>query len=81
MYLPNPTIFRPGASLLGPKLIDLWDAWCFAAADAALALAHWRTVTPDGRGEAFASYQAALDREEHAAMVLGARVAGRRAVI
>jgi hypothetical protein len=55
---------------LDAKPIDLWDAWLFAEADASLALAAW-THAPDGdKASAYATYEAALDREEQAARVL-----------
>ena len=60
--------------LVGPKPADLYDAWLFAAADATLALAAWRSATRDERGDAYAAYVAALDREEQAAVRFGMRV-------
>ena len=53
-----------------PSVQDLWDAWAFAALEAQLALDHWTTAARDLKASAFASYRAALDREERAAMRL-----------
>ena len=52
------------------RLIDLWDAWLFAAADATLALGDWSCAADAGKSDAYAAYRAALDREEQAALVL-----------
>jgi hypothetical protein len=52
------------------RLIDLWDAWLFAAADASLALADWSCAPDADKSDAYAAYRAALDREEQAALVL-----------
>jgi hypothetical protein len=57
---------------------DLWDAWAFAAADAAIALTIWKTAERADQGDAYAAYRAALDREEEAATVLSAQIAMRR---
>jgi hypothetical protein len=54
---------------------QLWDAWAFAAMEAELALAVWNKAKHDLKAAAFATYQAALDREERAASILAARVA------
>ena len=54
---------------------DLYDAWLFAAADATLALEAWRTAVVDGRGDTYAAYVAALDREDAAASRLRLRLA------
>ena len=56
------------ARLARKRAIDLYDAWLFAAADATLALASWHTALDGERGDAYAAYVAALDREEHAAL-------------
>ena len=50
-----------------PKLEQLWDGWAFAALEAQLACDLWKTAARDLKAAAFASYRAALDREEHAA--------------
>jgi hypothetical protein len=52
------------------RVEDLVDAWVFAAEDARLALEAWVTSASAERGEAYAVYRAALDREERAAAVL-----------
>lgn len=57
---------------------DLFDAWMFAEADAALALATWRSAPRAEKRNAHAAYVAALDRETHAADVLQRRVRGFR---
>jgi hypothetical protein len=64
------------ARLARPRPADLYDAWLFAAADATLALAAWRTASIERRGDAYAAYVAALDREEQAAVRFGWRVRG-----
>jgi hypothetical protein len=51
-------------------LIDLWDAWLFAAADATLALGDWSLAADVDKADAYAAYRAALDREEQAAFAL-----------
>ena len=60
--------------VIGPKPADLYDAWLFAAADATLALAAWRSACSGERGDAYAAYVAALDREEQAAARFGTRL-------
>jgi hypothetical protein len=52
------------------RLIDLWDAWLFAEADASLALGNWSWAADAEKSDAYAAYRAALDREEQAAVVL-----------
>ncbi len=59
----------------GPEPRDLYDAWLFAAADAALALADWRLAALERRADAYVAYVAALDREEQAAARLQLRLA------
>jgi hypothetical protein len=46
---------------------DLFDAWMFAEADVALALAAWRCAPSGDKRIAHAAYVAALDREAEAA--------------
>ena len=59
------------------RVVDLFDAWVFAARDAENALAAW-SVSPRGdRADAFAVYRAAAEREERAAAVLRLGVAAR----
>ena len=53
---------------------EFWDAWAFAAMEAELALAAWMRAARELKATAFATYRAALDREEHAAAQLAARV-------
>jgi hypothetical protein len=64
------------ARLVGPRPADLYDAWLFAAADATLALAAWRSARRGELGDAYATYVAALDREEQAAQRFRLRVCG-----
>jgi hypothetical protein len=53
---------------------EFWDAWAFAAMEAELALAAWKRAARELKASAFATYRAALDREEHAASLLAAVV-------
>jgi len=62
--------------LSGVRPADLYDAWLFAAADATLALAAWRSAYRSDKPDAHAAYVAALDRESHAADVLEYRLRG-----
>jgi hypothetical protein len=55
---------------LNAKPIDLWDAWLFAEAEASLALATWTGAPDADKARAYATYAAALDREEQAARML-----------
>ena len=52
------------------RLVDLWDAWLFAEADAGLALGDWSCAADVEKPDAYAAYRAALEREEQAALVL-----------
>jgi hypothetical protein len=54
--------------------IELWEAWQFAATEATLKLRIWSTAPSGHKAQACAAYMAALDREEHAALVLGNRL-------
>jgi hypothetical protein len=56
------------------KPIDLWGAWLLAAADSSLMLQAWSVAAAEDRVDAYAGYRAALDREEHAALVLARRL-------
>jgi hypothetical protein len=56
------------------KPIDLWGAWLLAAAESSLMLQAWSVATTEHRVGAYAGYRAALDREEHAALVLAKRL-------
>jgi hypothetical protein len=58
------------------RLIDLWDAWLFAEADASVALRDWSCAPDADKSAAYAAYRAALDREEQAAAVLERLVLG-----
>lgn len=67
----------PAVDVLGAldaKPIDLWDAWLFAEAEASLALAAWIHAADCDKASAYATYAAALDREEQAARVLALSV-------
>jgi hypothetical protein len=68
---PSP-LDRLSIELLQPA--DLFDAWMSAEADATLAIAAWRSVPAEEKGDAYAAYVAALDREAHAASVLELRL-------
>jgi hypothetical protein len=48
----------------------LYDDWLIAETEATLALAAWRAARPAAKPWAHASYVAALDREQHAALML-----------
>ena len=65
---------RPALAVGDAKPIDLWGAWLFAAADSSLMLQAWSGAPPEDRMRAYAGYRAALDREEHAALVLATRL-------
>jgi hypothetical protein len=67
MELPTMSLFRTRAT-------ELFDAWKFAAADAALALDAWRSADRAEKRDAHVAYIAALDREAHAAAVLERRL-------
>ncbi len=58
--------------------LELWDAWVFAAADATRALRGWEQADGGDLAPAYFAYQAALDREQQAAAVLGEIAAERR---
>jgi hypothetical protein len=58
-----------------PHAQDLWDAWCFAAMEAEMALRGWLQSAQALKSSAFATYRAALDREERAATALAVRIA------
>jgi hypothetical protein len=63
-----------------PRDEDVWDAWMFAAADAHRALQSWHAANPADRGDAYAAYHAALDREEQGAYMLQRHCGSRRRV-
>jgi hypothetical protein len=58
--------------------MELWDAWLFAELDAESALKRWWDADADHRGDTFAAYRAALEREARAASALEARLGGQR---
>jgi hypothetical protein len=62
-------------SLKRVRPADLFDAWLFAETEAALALAAWRSAGTAEKGDAYAAYRAALDREAQAAQLLELRLA------
>jgi hypothetical protein len=76
MIPPATPLLRPDVLRAGTRTDELWDAWAFAAVEAQLALKTWIDAPMDGKGDAFFSYRAALDREEQAATVLAAHTAG-----
>jgi hypothetical protein len=57
------------------RMRNLWDAWAVAEVQSQLALNAWRNTARQLKGEAFAAYCAALEREEQAANALAARAA------
>jgi hypothetical protein len=54
-----------------------WEAWKLAANEATLKLRIWNTAPNDDKAHTHAAYLAALDREQHAALVLGNRLRPR----
>jgi hypothetical protein len=54
---------------------ELWDAWAFAALEVQLTCEAWKAAARELKAAAFASYHAALDREERAATLLAAACA------
>jgi hypothetical protein len=58
--------------------VSLHDDWLVAEADCSLALADWwQAHTASAKSRAYASYVAALEREELAADLLAARLGHR----
>ena len=57
------------------RLVDLWDVWLFAEAQAGVALHAWFSATRHERHDAYVAYLAALDREEATASLLASRLA------
>ena len=53
-----------------PRPVDLFDAWVFAENDVEMALARWWAAPQHLKGDTYAGYVAALDREARAADVL-----------
>lgn len=75
MRTSPPTVGGAAALAIGDaKPIDLWGAWLLAAADSSLMLQAWSVAAAEDRVGAYAGYRAALDREEHAALVLARRL-------
>jgi hypothetical protein len=69
-------LILPYLPLTGPTSPEeLWDAWALAAVEAELALDAWKKAAHGLKEAAFATYSAALDREEKAATDLASRVA------
>jgi hypothetical protein len=58
----------------GPREVDLWDAWRFAAVGSALALKEWMSAELDQKELGYNAYVACLDGEEQAATALAAYV-------
>jgi hypothetical protein len=54
----------------GPRSVDLFDAWIYAENDVEVALGRWWAATSEHKGETYAVYVAALDREARAAEML-----------
>ena len=69
---------RRGLDLSRLRPADLFDAWLFAETDATLALGAWQAAPRSDKPGAHAAYLAALDREQHAALVLETRVRAAR---
>jgi hypothetical protein len=55
--------------------IDVFDAWLFAENDVAVALGTWFAASSDRKADAYAAYNAALNREAQTAAVLRRRLA------
>lgn len=53
-----------------PRPVDLFDAWVYAENDVEVALAQWWAATREHKGDTYAAYVAALDREARAAEML-----------
>jgi hypothetical protein len=60
----------PASKHFLPGVEELWDAWAFAAVEVQLAGDAWKAAAREVKAAAFATYRAALDREEHAATLL-----------
>jgi hypothetical protein len=60
------------------ETLEFWDAWQFAATEATLKLRIWSTAPNETKAHAYATYRAALDREEQAARVLADRLTPTR---
>jgi hypothetical protein len=73
----NSSITSAPSSVADAESIALWDAWEFAATEATLKLRIWSTAPHEDKAHAHMAYLAALDREEHAALVLGNRLSAQ----
>jgi hypothetical protein len=49
---------------------EIWEAWLVAQAEVELTYREWSAASRAERGERYAAYRAALDREGQAAVVL-----------
>jgi hypothetical protein len=56
-------------SALGDAFVDSWVSWREASEDVRIAYRRWNHCARPQRALAFASYRAALDREQHAASI------------
>ena len=56
------------------RAAELYDEWLLAETNATLALAAWWSAPSDAKGDAYAAYRAALDREAQAAGMLELRL-------
>jgi hypothetical protein len=75
MRTSPPTVDGAAALAIGDaKPVDLWGAWLYTAAESSLMLHAWSMAATQDRMGAYAGYRAALDREEHAALVLATRL-------
>jgi hypothetical protein len=72
---PASRLARACRSSLGHiRPAELFDAWLFAEAEATLAMRAWWSAAPHEKADAYATYLAALDREDRAASVLSLRL-------
>jgi hypothetical protein len=67
---PTPWDILGWLGLRRVRFEELLDAWRFAAEDARLALAAWRSAPSTTKSDAYHVYRAALEREAKAADVL-----------
>jgi hypothetical protein len=65
---------RSSSDAATDSLLDGYVAWREACADVSTAYERWTRSVPCDRSLAFATYQAALDREEQASLVYERRV-------
>jgi hypothetical protein len=71
--LPRPNAEQRFRSLVD-ELFESWVCWREACVDVRRAYECWGQCEAPQRGVAFASYRAALDREDHAARVYSTHV-------